>query len=92
MGRFIDEEILMLDIRNTITEKSETIDWLNLINRQKTAFDIDKVLGTLENEKEHYLTLQKEEESVNGCTVKAQIYHDKACSFDFAIGIIQENC
>ena len=31
--RLIDADKLMQDIRNTITEQSSTIDWLNLINR-----------------------------------------------------------
>ena len=29
--RLIDEEVLMMDIQNTITEKSSTIDWMNMI-------------------------------------------------------------
>ena len=35
--RLIDEEKLMEDIQKTITEKSSTIDWLNMIYRQPTA-------------------------------------------------------
>lgn len=34
----------MEDVRNTITEKSGAIDWINLINRQPTAYDTDKVV------------------------------------------------
>ena len=50
--RLIDADKLMQDIRNTITEQSSTIDWLNLINRQPTAYDVDKVVEQLEEEKE----------------------------------------
>ena len=42
--RLINEEVLMKDIQNTITEKSSTIDWMNLIYRQPTAYDVDKVV------------------------------------------------
>lgn len=47
--RLIDADKLMHDIRNTITEQSSTIDWLNLINRQPTAYDVDKVVEQLKN-------------------------------------------
>lgn len=46
--RLIDEEKLMEDIQKTITEKSSTIDWLNMIYRQPTAYDVDKVVDQLE--------------------------------------------
>ena len=46
--RLIDEEKLMEDIQNTITEKSSTIDWMNLIYRQPTAYDLDEVVEQLE--------------------------------------------
>ena len=46
--RLIDEEVLMKDIQNTITEKSNTIDWMNMIYRQPTAYDVDKVVEQLE--------------------------------------------
>ena len=46
--RLIDEEVLMKDIQNTITEKSSTIDWMNMIYRQPTAYDVDKVVEQLE--------------------------------------------
>lgn len=51
MGRLIDADKLMQDIRNTITEQSSTIDWLNLINRQPTAYDVDEVVKQLEEVK-----------------------------------------
>ena len=46
--RLIDEEKLMEDIQKTITEKSSTIDWMNLIHRQPVAYDIDNVVEQLE--------------------------------------------
>ena len=46
--RLIDEEVLMKDIQNTITEKSSTIDWMNMIYRQPTAYDVDEVVEQLE--------------------------------------------
>ena len=46
--RLIDEEKLMEDIQKTITEKSSTIDWMNMIYRQPTAYDVDEVVEQLE--------------------------------------------
>lgn len=46
--KLIDADTLMQDIRNTITEQSSTIDWLNLINRQPTAYDVNAVVEQLE--------------------------------------------
>ena len=46
--RLIDEEKLMEDIHKTITEKSSTIDWMNMIYRQPTAYDLDDVVEQLE--------------------------------------------
>ena len=46
--RLIDEEVLMKDIQKTITEQSGTIDWMNLIYRQPTAYDQEKVVEQLE--------------------------------------------
>lgn len=48
MGRLIDVDVLMTDVRNTITEKSGAMDWINLINCQLTAYDPDKVVEQLE--------------------------------------------
>ena len=47
--RLIDEEKLMEDMQKTITEQSGTIDWLNLIHRQPTAYDLDKVAEQLDD-------------------------------------------
>ena len=55
MGRLIDTDVLMADVRNTITEESGAIDWINLINRQPTAYDPDKVVEQLEELHERYL-------------------------------------
>lgn len=49
--RLIDEETLMNDIRETITEQSSTIDWINLIYRQPVAYDVDNVVKQLEQSK-----------------------------------------
>ena len=46
----IDKEKLMKDIQKTITEQSGTIDWMNLIYRQPTAYDQEKVVEQLESE------------------------------------------
>lgn len=46
--RLIDEEKLMEDIQKTITEQSGTIDWMNMIYRQHTAYDVDQVVEQLE--------------------------------------------
>lgn len=46
--RLINEETLMNEIRETITEQSSTIDWMNLIHRQPVAYDVDKVVEQLE--------------------------------------------
>ena len=46
--RLIDADKLMEDFRNTITEKSDTMDWLNMIYRQPTAYSVDKVVEKLE--------------------------------------------
>lgn len=45
----IDADVLMTDVRNTITEKSRAFDWINLINRQPTAYDVDKVVEQLKS-------------------------------------------
>ena len=46
--RLIDAEVLMKDIQKTITEQSGTIDWMNMIYRQPTAYDVDEVVEQLE--------------------------------------------
>jgi hypothetical protein len=51
----IDADVLMTDVRNTITEKSRAFDWINLINRQPTAYDVDKVVEQLKETKAYML-------------------------------------
>lgn len=51
--RLIDADKLMEDMQKTITEQSGTIDWLNLIYRQHTAYDMEKVVKRLENDEKH---------------------------------------
>ena len=49
MGRLIDYDVLLKDVQNTITAQSDTMDWLNMISRQPTAFDMEKVVADLED-------------------------------------------
>mgnify|MGYP004455735517 CR=1 FL=1 len=54
----IDVNVLMTDVRNTITEKSRAFDWINLINRQPTAYDVDKVIQEIEQlRRQYFLTI-----------------------------------
>ena len=53
--RLIDAEVLMKDIQKTITEQSGTIDWMNMIYRQPTAYDVEKVVEKLKTLKEDTL-------------------------------------
>lgn len=46
----ISRKALMEDFRNTITENSDTFDWLNMISRQPSAYDVDKVIEKLKTE------------------------------------------
>ena len=48
MKRLIEIDRLLQDVNNTITEKSEAIDWINLINCQPIAYDPEKVVKQLE--------------------------------------------
>ena len=47
-GDLISKSTLMEDVRNNITECSGIMDWLNLIDRQPTAYNVDKVVEQLE--------------------------------------------
>jgi len=40
----ISRSALLEDFRNTITEQSDTMDWLDMIARQPIAYDEDKVI------------------------------------------------
>jgi hypothetical protein len=44
MSDLISRKALLEDMRNTITESSDTLDWINLINKQPIAYDVDKVV------------------------------------------------
>ena len=50
MNDLISRKALLEDFKNTITEKSDTLDWLNLIANQPVAYDVGKVVNQLENE------------------------------------------
>lgn len=43
-GDLISRDKLLEDFRSTITEKSDTFDWLNMIARQPVAYDVDEVV------------------------------------------------
>lgn len=82
-GDLISKSGLMEDFRNTITEKSNTFDWLNMISRQKAAYDVEKVIDKLkENEQE--ITSHLEEIAKNApnavqettLKVTAQLFRD----------------
>ena len=91
MGRLIDADVLMADVRNTITEESGAIDWINLINRQPTAYDPDKVVEQLEDEVKEY---DKRIERRNGdCyfdeTEKIKALEERARGIERAIEIVK---
>ena len=54
--RLIDEEVLMNEIRETITEQSSTFDWMNLIHRQPVAYDVDKVVEQMKESSRKMVT------------------------------------
>lgn len=51
MKRLIEIDRLLQDVNNTITEKSDAIDWINLINCQPIAYDPEKVVKQLEKKR-----------------------------------------
>lgn len=53
-GDLISKNALMEDFRNTITENSDTFDWLNMISRQPVAYDVGKVVEQLENLRDRF--------------------------------------
>ena len=53
-GDLISRSALLEDIRNNITEMSGTMDWLKLIDRHPTAYNVDKVVEQLEEAKSNY--------------------------------------
>lgn len=48
-GDLISRDKLLEDFRNTITEKSDTLDWLNMIARQPT-FNVGYLIERIDNE------------------------------------------
>lgn len=70
--RLIDEEKLMEDMQKTITEQSSTIDWMNLIYRQPTAYDVDKVVEQLEEVKNKDTEIALDEAQKERCFWYAQ--------------------
>ena len=57
--RLIDADKLMEDFGNTITEKSDTMDWLNMIYKQPTAYSVDKVIDELKELDDKSITRYK---------------------------------
>lgn len=45
----ISKSALMEDFRNTITENSDTFDWLNMISRQPVAYNPQKVINAIDD-------------------------------------------
>lgn len=45
----ISRSTLIGDFKNTITENSDTFDWLNMISRQPVAYDTQKVINAIDN-------------------------------------------
>lgn len=45
----ISKSALIEDFRNTITEQSDTFDWLNMISRQPIAYDPIRVINAIDN-------------------------------------------
>lgn len=45
----ISRNKLLKDFRNTITEQSDTMDWLNMISRQPVAYDPMNIINTIDN-------------------------------------------
>ena len=64
----LDADVLMTDVRNTITEQSRAFDWINLINRQPTAYYVDKVVAELEKKRDKL--------SEEGCCLSAKQIKD----------------
>lgn len=60
-----------------------------LIDNQPTAFDVNKVIEQLEQQKEQYLQRCKEIESQFGENYESQRCFSKACSYDHSIQIVK---
>ncbi|MDF2804436.1 MAG: hypothetical protein K0S61_4341 [Anaerocolumna sp.] len=66
MSDLIIRKALLEDMRNTITESSNTFDWINLINNQPTAYDVDKVVDKIRMKSENGITIRAIIEIVKG--------------------------
>lgn len=91
MNDLISRSALMEDFRNTISEKSDTFDWLNMISRQP-AYDVDKIVEKLakcEQRLNHYEDLEEQGSLLKlPCKVGDTVYricpkcndrHDRSC-------------
>lgn len=84
-GDLISKSTLLEDIRNSITECSGIMDWLKLIDRQPTAYNVDKVVEQLEDEKRiAFLTLAN-----TGDKVKDAVYDEVMAYLKTAIEIVK---
>ena len=85
----IDKEKLMKDIQKTITEQSGTIDWLNMIYRQPTAYDVDKVVEQFEEEMDlSYADFYRYVDEVSPC-LDAEYNDFFHCGLERAIKIVK---
>ncbi len=63
----ISRSALLEDFRNTITEQSDTMDWLNMIARQPLAYDVDKATQQINSIGKAYCDSVKCDESCEDC-------------------------
>lgn len=83
----ISRKALLEDMKNSITENSDTFDWINLINKQSTAYDVDKVVERLE-ENGHKMSEAKSNTPYGKSTPGCHNYY-KAISVKRAIKIVK---
>lgn len=83
-GDLISKNALMEDFRNTITENSDTFDWLNMISRQTVAYDVDKVIERLQME----LSLADKEKEQ--CAKENPLQFDTAKGYAHGISVALE--
>lgn len=87
-GDLISRDKLLEDFRNTITEKSDTLDWSNMISRQPVAYDVDKVLEELESDREYF-----QKESAKSVIIRdfdyERICREKAAALGTALKVVK---